>query len=150
MAACCRLHVTITIVVWAMSPYSVSLCKKLHTVKTSNDGPFKIWKSNLLPMRPLFRGLNCIVKCVTYFVSFCVPEGDMVSGERQVLSLAPWNKHDLSMRSFADRYVWCLCQQCSACVCTCLMCVHVRFGVAVYLCDVSGCEYMSPSMSIMC
>ena len=31
-------------------------------------------------------------------------EGDMVSGERQVLSLAPWNKHDLSMRSFADRY----------------------------------------------
>ena len=28
----------------------------------------------------------------------------MVSGERQVLSLAPWNKHDLSMRSFADRY----------------------------------------------
>ena len=29
----------------------------------------------------------------------------MVSGERQVLSLAPWNKHDLSMRSFADRLV---------------------------------------------
>ena len=27
----------------------------------------------------------------------------MVSGERQVLSLAPWNKHNLSMRSFADR-----------------------------------------------
>ena len=29
----------------------------------------------------------------------------MVSGDRQVLSLAPWNKHDLSMRSFADRYM---------------------------------------------
>ena len=41
------------------------------------------------------------------FNSTCVcitAEGDMVSGERQVLSLAPWNKHDLSMRSFADRY----------------------------------------------
>ena len=32
-------------------------------------------------------------------------EGDMVSGERSVLSLAPWNKHDLGMRAFADRLV---------------------------------------------
>ena len=32
-----------------------------------------------------------------------VTEADMVSGERSVLSLAPWNKHDLGMRAFADR-----------------------------------------------
>lgn len=32
-----------------------------------------------------------------------VTEGDMVSGERSVLSLAPWNKHELGMRAFADR-----------------------------------------------
>lgn len=33
-----------------------------------------------------------------------VTEGDIVSGDQSVLSLAPWNKHDLGMRSFADRY----------------------------------------------
>ncbi len=32
-----------------------------------------------------------------------VTEGDLTSSEAQVLNLAPWNKHDLSMRSFADR-----------------------------------------------
>ena len=32
-----------------------------------------------------------------------VREDDMVTGKRSVLSLAPWNKHDLGMRSLADR-----------------------------------------------
>ena len=31
-------------------------------------------------------------------------EGDVMNPHPSVLSLAPWNKHDLSMRSFADRY----------------------------------------------
>ena len=45
-----------------------------------------------------------------HYICFCFhAEGDMVVGERQVLSLAPWNKHDLSMRSFADRCVTVLC-----------------------------------------
>ena len=53
---------------------------------------------------------TCIIMMNLVHVNFhnhthnIIPEGDMVSGERQVLSLAPWNKHDLSMRSFADRY----------------------------------------------
>lgn len=34
-----------------------------------------------------------------------IPEGDMLNGERQVLSLAPWNKHDLGIRAFADKWV---------------------------------------------
>ncbi|XP_064396958.1 signal transducer and activator of transcription 5B-like [Halichondria panicea] len=32
-----------------------------------------------------------------------VTEGDLTSSDAQVLSLAPWNKHDLGMRGFADR-----------------------------------------------
>ena len=35
-----------------------------------------------------------------------VTEGDLTSSDAQVLSLAPWNKHDLGMRGFADRCVW--------------------------------------------
>lgn len=36
-----------------------------------------------------------------------VTEGDLTSSDTQVLSLAPWNKHDLGMRGFADR-CWCV------------------------------------------
>jgi len=35
-----------------------------------------------------------------------VTEGDLTTTEAQVLSLAPWNKHDLSIRGFADRFVF--------------------------------------------
>ena len=56
---------------------------------------------------------NLVAKCMVNIVNFMIlliilhgVEGDMVSGERQVLSLVPCNKHDLSMRSFADRQVF--------------------------------------------
>ena len=56
-----------------------------------------------------------------------VTEGDLTSSESQVLNLAPWNKHDLSMRSFADRSVCVLTiirthdDTCVYMYCTCLL-----------------------------
>jgi len=43
------------------------------------------------------------------YMTHSIPEGDMLNGERQVLSLAPWNKHDLGIRAFADKWVFITC-----------------------------------------
>ena len=45
------------------------------------------------------------IECATCIsiVCVCCEDGDSVGSDRQVLSLAPWNKHVLGIRSLADR-----------------------------------------------
>ena len=49
------------------------------------------------------QSLTLLTTTVCVCVCVCVSDGDAVNSERQVLSLAPWNKHVLGIRSLADR-----------------------------------------------
>ena len=46
---------------------------------------------------------NWYVNTSVFEIRFTIKLIELETGEKQILRLAPWGKHDLTIRSFADR-----------------------------------------------